>query len=395
MEKLLKYKDKEFIKVITGMRRCGKSMLLELFKRRLHETGVPDQRIIHMNFESLRYDGIKDYMALHKHIMEQVKPDGKIYILLDEIQEVQEWERCVNSLRVDCDCDIYVTGSNTYILDSELSTLLTGRYVTIRMLPLSFAEYLDFNNIASREYPTLILAFDEYLKYGAMPMITELEKSEYIVTPILADIYDGIILKDVLMYNAVRDSALLRSVAVFVMDNIGSIVSPKKISDTLTSHGRKTNSETIDNYLQMLENAFLIYKANRFDLKGKQHLKTLNKYYLADMGIRNAILGYKDTDYGHILENIVYFELLRRSTVVSIGKYNGYEVDFVAETPGDRKYYQVAATVLDETTLMRELRPLEAIRDNYEKTILTMDRNFIKSKNGVKLVNIIEFLLDV
>jgi predicted AAA+ superfamily ATPase len=398
MSRLLAYKDKSLIKVITGMRRSGKSVLLELFKRHLRENGVSDERIVHMNFESLRYAEIKDYMDLYKYIMDKIDPNSRTYILLDEIQQVTDWEKCVNSLRVDCDADIYITGSNAYLLSSELSTLLSGRYVTIKMLPLSFKEFLDFNEAsvadgAKTSTGLITEKFDEYLKYGAMPLISELDKSEPTITAVLTDVYDTVILKDVIYRNAVKDTALLENVVRFVIDNIGSIISPKRISDFLNSEGKKTTSETIDNYLKMLESAFIVYRAKRFDLKGKQYLKTLNKYYVVDTGIRNALLGFRDVDYGHILENIVYFELLRRNDDVCIGKYNGYEVDFVAESPDDKKYYQVAATILDETTAQREFRPLEAIKDNYEKTVLTMDRNFIKSKNGIKVMNIIDFLL--
>jgi len=410
LSQLLNFKDREQVKVITGVRRCGKSTLLELFKRHLRESGVPDERIIHINFESAEYEHLKQGRTMWEYIRERTNKTDMTYILMDEIQLVSEWEMYVNSLRIDCKSDIYVTGSNASLLATHRSRILGGRCAGIKILPLSFKEYLNFNPIEDMVSPNMrqfeiYRKFDDYIRFGGMPSISGQGTPEAVIDTTLLDIFDAIIARDVIERNVVRDPALLRAVATFLVDNIGSTVSPKKISDYLTSNGRKTTSETIDNYLTMLEDAFLFYGVKRYDLKGKMHLKTLGKYYIVDIGMRNALLGLRHiettpvigvgypADYGHILENIVYFELLRRNDRVSIGKQDGYEVDFVADSYNDRKYYQVAATALGGELLQRELRPLEAIHDNYEKTILTMDRNPFLSFNGIKTVNIIDFLL--
>jgi predicted AAA+ superfamily ATPase len=287
--------------------------------------------------------------------------------------------------------DIYITGSNAYLLSSELSTLLSGRYVEIKMLPLSFKEYLDFNDF--KEGDSREEYFNSYLQYGGLPAITDIRDRPDTIKPFLSGIYNTVIMKDIVQRNMVRDTVLLESVVRFVASNIGSTISTKKVSDYLTSAGRKTSSDTIDNYLKMLESAFILYKARRYDLKGKLHLKTLEKYYIVDTGIRNELLGFRNTDYGHILENIVYLELLRRGYEVSIGKIGSLEVDFIATKPDKKIYCQVSATILSEETRERELRPLKSIHDNYEKVILSMDKSFIRDFEGIKNVNIIDFLM--
>lgn len=393
LTQLIKYRDKPLIKVITGIRRCGKSTLLSLFKKHLIESGVSKDHIIRMNFESFEFHDISSYKELYSYIKDKlVNPVDKHYILLDEVQQVESWEKVINSFLVDANVDIYITGSNAYLLSSELSTLLSGRYVEIKMQPLSFKEYLNF--IESNEKDNLQVKFNKYLEFGGLPTVVELLDHPETIGPFLEGIYNTVLMKDVVERNNIRDSALLESILRFIAANVGSIVSSKKISDYLTSSGRKTTSDTIDNYLKMLENAFIIYKANRYDLKGKMFLKTLEKYYVVDMGIRNRLTGLQGKDYGHVLENIIYLELLRRGYEVTIGKIGTLEVDFVATKTNERIYYQVSATILDEKTLGRELRPLQSIADNYPKYILTMDQTIFNDYAGIKIMNIIDFLLE-
>jgi hypothetical protein len=316
----------------------------------------------------------------------------KYYILLDEVQQVASWEKAINSFIVDSNVDIYITGSNAYLLSSELSTLLSGRYVEIKMQPLSFKEYLDFND--AEKGANVDVLFQTYLEYGGLPTVVELMDHPDAISVFLAGIYNTVIMKDVVQRNNVRDPALLESVLKFIAANIGSPISTRKISDYLTSSGRKTTSDTIDNYLKMLESAFIIYRANRYDLKGKLFLKTQEKYYVIDTGIRNQLTGLRNTDYGHVLENIIYFELLRRGFDVAIGKVGTFEVDFVATKAAEKIYYQVSATIMDEETREREIRPLRLISDHYKKVILTMDKTIYNDFDGIRNVNIIDFLLD-
>ncbi|MEA4805664.1 MULTISPECIES: ATP-binding protein [Acetobacterium] len=393
LTQLIQYRDKPLIKVITGLRRCGKSTLLSLFENHLIASGVTKDHIIRMNFESFEFDQISTYRELHTYIKDQLKSSSdRHYILLDEVQQVLSWEKVVNAFLVDANVDIYITGSNAYLLSSELSTLLSGRYVEIKMQPLSFKEYLDFTGKNSDQ--NLEDKFNQYLKHGGLPTIIELLDHPDTIGPFLEGIYNTVMMKDVIERNGVRDAALLESILKFIAANIGCVVSTKKISDYLTSSGRKTTSDTIDNYLKMLSNAFIIYKANRYDLKGKMFLKTLEKYYIVDMGIRNQLTGLRNTDYGHVLENLIYLELVRRGYEVAIGKIGSLEVDFIATKTDEKVYYQVSATILDETTRARELRPLEAISDNYPKYILTMDHTVFNDYSGIKIKNILEFLLE-
>ena len=393
LNQLIKFKDKKLIQVITGLRRSGKSTLLSLFENHLITSGVDRNHIIRMNFESFEFDEITNYKELHAYINKRIlDPDKRHYILLDEVQQVSSWERVINSFLVDANVDIFITGSSAYLLSSELSTLLSGRYVEIKMQPLSFKEYLEF--LDSDKEMSLPEKFNQYLEYGGLPTIVELLDNPDTIGPFLEGIYNTVLMKDVIERNGVRDAALLESILKFIAANIGSIVSTKKISDYLTSSGRKTTSDTIDNYLKMLENAFIIYKANRYDLKGKMFLKTLEKYYIVDIGIRNKLIGLRNTDYGHVLENIVYLELLRRGYEVTIGKIGSLEVDFVASKPNEKIYYQVSATIMDEKTRERELRPLESISDNYPKYILTMDQTVFNDYSGIRVKNIIDFLLE-
>ena len=391
LKKLIGAKDTEFIKVITGVRRSGKSTLLLMFKDYLINNGVKEENIIYINFESALYDDIKNYKDLYNYVKEKVKKD-MIYLLLDEVQNVESWERAINSFKVDFKIDIYLTGSNAYLLSSELSTLLSGRYIEIKMYPLSFSEYLIFNNYDNKDLDD---KFNEYLKYGGLPAITLIKDNNELVLSYLNDIYNTIVKQDIIDRHNIKDVALLENIIKYLSNNIGSSVSSTKISDYLNSNKivEKSNHQTIDNYLNMLEKSFIMYKANRTDIKSKALLKTLGKYYISDTGIRNIILGFRNIDEGHLLENVVYLELLRRGYRVNIGKSNDYEVNFVAENPNDIKYYQVTKSLLNEEVKMRELRSLESIADNYEKIILTMDKSINKDYNGIKVVNIIDWLL--
>lgn len=391
LNKLTKFKDKQFIKVITGIRRCGKSTLLKLFRRYLLENDVSEKQIIYINFESMQFDDIKDYKLLYEYIKKHIAKDSRTYLLLDEIQEVVHWEKAVNSFLVDFNVDIYITGSNAWLLSSELSTLLSGRYVEIKMLPLSFKEYMNFIKEPSNDREK---NFQSYLRYGGLPPIIELNNNFDMIQPFLSGIYNTVLMKDIVQRNTVRDPALLDNLVRFLADNIGNSISTKKISDYLTSAGRKTTPATIDNYLQMLGKAFIFYKANRYDIKGKLYLKTQEKYYIVDTGIRNNLLGLRNMDYGHILENIIYMELLRRGFDVYIGKIGSMEVDFIAVKANKKIYYQVSASILDEKTKDRELRSLVSIPDQYDKVLLTMDRPYVEDFEGIKWVNIIDFLLE-
>jgi len=389
---LIGLRDKSLIKIITGVRRCGKSSLLDIYVDYLISIGVQPTSILRLNFESLEFDDIKDFMQLNEYITSRLPAGNKTYILLDEVQTVSEWERAVNSLRLDKNLDIYVTGSNSRLLASELSTLLSGRFIEIHMLPLSFKEFLDFYD--HEPDGDLDRCFNRYLDIGGMPGLIELRDQERVVRSYLGAIYSTIILKDVIQRNEVRDPALLESVMRFMAGNIGNPMSSKKVSDYLTSSGRKTSSETIDNYLRMLENAFILYRAGRCDVRGKQNLKTHGKYYIVDTGIRSELVGRRGQDYGSVLENIVYFELLRRGYTVRVGSLSGLEIDFVATRHDETIYFQVTATMMAEESAARELRPLQIIADNYEKVVLSMDRTPMKDFDGIKSINLLDFLLE-
>lgn len=391
LKRMIDAKDTEFIKVITGVKRSGKSTLLLMFKDYLVHHHVKEENIIYINFESAMYDDIKNYKDLYQYIQKRIK-DSKVYLLLDEVQNVEAWEKAINSFKVDFDIDIYITGSNAYLLSSELSTLLSGRYIEIKVYPLSFKEYLIFNQYDNQNIED---KFYEYLRYGGLPAITLIKNNDELVLSYLNDIYNTIVKKDIIDRNNIKDSALLENIIKYLVTNIGSPISANKISDYLNSNKivEKSNHQTIDNYLNMLEKSFIMYKADRTDIRSKSLLKTLGKYYISDTGIRNIILGFRNIDEGHLLENVVYLELLRRGYRVNIGKTNDYEVNFVAENPNDIKYFQVTKTLLSDEVKEREIRSLESINDNYEKIILTMDKPISRDYNGIKVMNIIEWLL--
>ena len=384
---LKKYKDINLIKVITGVRRCGKSTLLLQFKDYLLESNISQDDIIYMNFESSDWYEITDYKKLTQYIKSKYD-NKKLYILLDEIQNVEKWEKSLNSLLVDINCDIYVTGSNAYMLSSELTTLLAGRVLTLRLYPFSFKEYNDVKSNNSKEEN-----FANYLKYGGMPLITSLNDSE-LITNYLLDIKDVVLKNDVISRNSIKDIALLDNLLQFTSSVIGNLTSATNITDYINKAGRRVHNETVDGYLKMLENAYIIYRVPRYSLDGKNLLKTQGKYYFVDQGIRNVINGFASYDSGSAFENIVYMELLRRGYHVYVGKHHDVEIDFIAISPNETKYYQVCRNISDKEVLEREKRSLLLLNDNYEKIIITNDKYDNTVIDGIKIQNIIDFLLE-
>lgn len=385
LEKLKKIKDMQIIKVITGVRRCGKSTLLSQFRTFLMESEVLEEQIISINFEDLKFEDLKNYKALYQYIEERLVPNKKNYIFIDEIQEVENFQRAVDSLFIKDNTDIYITGSNAMMLSGELATLLSGRYIEISILPLSFSEYLKLDEIHDVRQ-----AWNKYFEDGGFPYAIQI-KDDDIRKDYLMGIYNTILLKDIVARNKVQDITLLESVVKFLFENIGNIVSPKKIADTLVSYGRKTTSSTVENYIEALKSSFILYKVGRYDIKGKQHLKSLEKYYIVDIGLRKLLINKKHSDIGHILENIVYLELIRRGYTVYIGKIGDLEIDFIAERNNEREYYQVSATILDGNTFKREIMPLKKVKDNFQKFIISMDEINL-SEDGIKHLNILDFL---
>lgn len=395
LTQLIQNKDVDLVKIITGIRRCGKSSLLDLFHQYLLQSGVLDDHIIHMNLESLRFRNLSNYLNFYDYVSERVPKNGKTYLIFDELQVINHWEKAIESFRLDFDVDIYITGSNAYLLSTEFSTLLSGRYVEIRMLPLSFKEFLNFYKFD--ENITIEEKFQKYLQFGGMPILREYQFNELRSNQALEGIYSTVVLKDILQRNNQTDQLMLNKITLFLCSNIGNITSPNNIGNVLSHEGEINNkniaSKTVNKYIDMLRSAFIFYSVGRYDIKGKQLLKTLEKNYIIDMGFRNMLLGYRDADRGHILENIVFLELIRREYRVYIGKVGETEVDFVCEKPNEKIYIQVTETIGSQETLERELRPLRMISDNYEKIILSMDRNYINSYDGIKSLNLIDWLL--
>ena len=397
LNQLIQNKDVDLVKIVTGIRRCGKSSLLDLFHQHLLNHGVADSNIIHMNLESLRYRDLKDYLVFYDYVSERIAKSGKTYLIFDELQVIEHWEKAIESFRLDFDVDIYITGSNAYLLSTEFSTLLSGRYVEIRMLPLSFKEFLDFYEFA----PDISIEekFQKYLQFGGMPILREYRFNEVRSMQALEGIYSTVILRDILQRNTQSNQGLLHKLMLFLCSNIGSITSPSSIGNVLSNEGdiegkgKQMASQTVEKYISMLRSAFIFYSVERYDVKGKQLLKTLGKNYIIDLGFRNMLLGYRDADRGHIIENIVFLELIRRDYHVYIGKFKETEIDFVAEKPNDKLYIQVTESMLSPETRERELRPLQMIPDNYEKIVLSMDRNYITSYDGIKSLNLIDWLL--
>ena len=398
LNQLIQSKDVDLIKIITGIRRCGKSSLLDLFHQYLSDNGIADTNIIHMNLESLRYRELTDYLTFYDYISERIPKKGRKYLLFDELQVVEHWEKAIESFRLDYDVDIYITGSNAYLLSTEFSTLLSGRYIEIRMLPLSFKEFLTFYEFTSSA--TTEEKFQKYLQFGGMPILREYRFNEARSNQALEGIYSTVVLRDILQRNQQLSQNMLQKIMLFLCSNIGSITSPNNIGNILSHegdiqnrHGKNIAGATVDKYISLLHNAFIFFPVGRYDVKGKQLLKTLKKNYIIDMGFRNMLLGYRDADRGHIIENIVFLELIRRDYRVYIGKIGETEVDFIAEKPNDKLYIQVTESMLSPETRERELRPLRMIQDNYEKIVLSMDKSYITSYDGIKALNLIDWLL--
>jgi predicted AAA+ superfamily ATPase len=388
MDQLIGYRDKHVIKIITGIRRCGKSTLLALFQEYLLEDGVAPENIIMVNFEDYDNRSLCDPGALHDYVKDRMATKGKTYVFLDEIQNVLEFQRVVDSLYLRKNVDIYLTGSNAWLLSGELATLLSGRYVEIEMLPLSFKEYITAvgaDNL-SRQYI-------EYSENSSFPGALEFVGNQKHILGYLQGVYDSVVLKDVVGRYKIADTRMLESLIRFAFDNIGSQLSTKSISNAMNADGRTIDVKTVERYLRALMNSYILYQAKRYDIKGKQYLKTLEKYYAVDIGMRYLLLGQRGIDVGHILENVVYLELLRRGYQVYIGKVGELEVDFVAMDPGGRSYYQVAATVREKATLERELAPLQKISDHYPKYILTLDEDPDADYDGIKKNRVLDWLI--
>lgn len=397
LDQLWAWKDEQIIKVVTGIRRCGKSVLLEQYQDRLKATGVGPDQIISINFEDLDYEELLDYKALYRYIKERLCNDKMTYIFLDEIQNVPDFQKVVDSLYVKNNTDVYITGSNSYLLSSELATLLSGRYVEISMLPLSFREYVTVTGMPKEE------AFPEYMKTGGIPYVAVMNRTDEKVNQYLEGIYNTVIVKDIEERQArkekdagkrkITDIALLKTIARYLASVIGSLVSMKSVTDYLTSSGRKVSPNTVSDYVEALTESFIFYPVERFDIVGKQLLKANKKLYMVDLGLRNHVLPRKRYDLGFSIENIVYFELLRRGYQVNVGKYGSTEVDFVAQNQGILTYYQVTSDMTAEETFEREMRPLRSIQDNYEKIVLTLDRFSLGNYDGIKVMNVIDWLL--
>ena len=388
MEKLASYREKRIIKVLTGIRRSGKSTILNEFKKKLIDEGISEKNIVSINFEDNSNNELLDPNKLHNYIIDKTDKNCMNYIFLDEIQNVNNFQKCVDSLFLRDYLDIYITGSNSYMLSGELATYLTGRYIQIHILPLSFKEYLSYYGEKDE-----LKKYNEYITYGGFPYLINLDKPEEKIV-YLDSIYTTVIMKDVIGRKKIDDPLILESICRFLFDNIGSNVSTKKISDTLSSYGRKNSVHTIEEYLTALLDSYILYKVNRFDIKGKQLLKTQEKYYLSDLGLRTYLLGRSyNKDLGHILENVVFLELKRRGYRVYIGKNDTTEVDFVVEAEDEYVYIQVALSVRDEQTLKRELKPLDNISDHFKKYIITLDYD-TNNYNGIKQISAIDFLLE-
>ena len=389
LEELKKWKDKDLIKVVTGIRRCGKTTLIELFINYLKENNIKDSQIIHLNLEDADYN-FPTYMELYDYIKSKIKNAKQYYVFIDEVQNVADFQKAIDSLYIKKNVDVYITGSNAYLLSGELATLLSGRYIEIKILPLSFKEYISAFD--SQNYQQLFL---DYLKNGGMPgSINIIQSIPNEVDKYLDGIFSTIVYKDIMARNNISDKILLESILKYIFDCIGSPISIKKISDTLTSKGLSISNHTVENYIAAFLESFLIYKTERFDIKGKNILARDYKYYVVDMSLRNFLLGKKaGSDMGHILENIVYLELLRRGYKVYTGKVDDLEVDFVAENKDGLKYFQVALSVRDENVLARELKSLEKTKDFYPKYLLTMDMDLETDYDGITKINVIDWLL--
>ncbi len=389
LNKLIALKDKKIIKVVTGVRRCGKSKLLEMYRKWLLEQGVEEERIVSINFEDLDFEDLTDYKKLHTYLKEHLVKDNMTYIFLDEIQNVEQFPKVVDSLYIKDNVDIYITGSNAHMLSSEIATLLSGRYIQIEMLPLSFKEYM----ISTGSMNDRGIKYVDYLQNSSFPYTLKLEGQTDEIRSYLEGLYNTIVVKDIINHSKISEPMMLKSILKFIFDNIGNPLSSKKIADTMTSSGRRIDTRTVEKYLNALTESYIIYQAKRYNIKGKQYLKTLEKYYVVDIGLRLMLFGSKQIDAGRILENIVYLELLRRGYDVYVGKVDEFEVDFVAQNGKGTTYFQVALSVRDEKTLERELRSLRAIKDHYPKILLTMDDDPEVHYDGIRRINARDWLL--
>ena len=388
---LRRHKDQVVIKVVSGVRRCGKSTLFELFKQELLDSGVKQNQIISINFEDLEFEPLQEYHALHEYIVERLIPDTSVYVFLDEVQHVPQFEKVVGSLFIKPNVDIYITGSNAYFMSSDIATLLTGRYVQIEMLPLSFKE---FHSAYSQQNLSDMEIYNLYIEHSSFPRLVRVEDDESI-DEYLESILNTVVLKDIVTRLKITDVPLLLDIIKYLLANIGSLINPTKIANTLTSYGRKTDNKTVEKYLQGLKDGLLIYEVDRFDVKGKALLQRNAKYYVVDSAFRKFLLSRTDSDRGHILENIVYLELVRRGYRVYVGHLQNGEIDFVAKKPHRLEYYQVSYTVMEDTTLRRELSPLEQLDDNYPKYLLTMDvLHKTDNHNGIEQKNVLDWLLE-
>ena len=424
LNQLIAFKDKEPVKVITGIRRCGKSSLLKLMQEYLLNSGVKQDQIIAINFESLTFQEM-DYKKLYEYIKKKIPTTKRAYLFFDELQRIERWEDAINSFRVDFDCDIYITGSNSYLLSSEYSTYLSGRYVEIKMYPLSFKEFIDFHGYKLKEYKTPIGEkkkravngndeiveikdlFDAYMQYGGMPGIADVGLEQDKVMTLLDGVYSTVVVRDILEREKRRgarqitDAELLRKIILFLADNIGNNTSLNSVSNTLVSENMIQNRErqgkpatqTIASYVGALKESYMFYDVKRFDIKGREYLRTLGKYYIVDIGLRNYLLGFRDRDRGHALENMVYFELLRRGFDVAIGKIDNLEVDFIATNANKKMYIQVTESMKNESVRERELKPLQKIHNNYKKMVITLDKAIDDEYDGIQSIDVIEWLL--
>lgn len=398
LDQLKKWKDKSVIKVVTGIRRCGKSTLLELFREYLKTQGVTDDQIISINFEELEYEELLDYKTLYNYIKERLHESKTTYVFLDEVQQVENFQKAVDSLYVKKNVDVYITGSNAYLLSGELATLLSGRYIEINMLPLSFAEFCELKSGGDKD-----ALFAEYMQNGGLPYIASLENDAKMIDAYLEGIYNTVIVKDVEERakrkekdpnkRKITDVALLKNISRFLANSIGSPISIKSIADYVTSSGRKTSPNTVDDYVEALVEPYIFYPAERYDVIGKQLLKKNQKMYIVDLGLRRHLLARQKYDLGFSLENIIFFELLRRGYSVNIGKVGVTEIDFVAKKNDEIRYYQVTASMTEKSTFDREMAPLENINDNYPKTVITLDRFTLGNYGGIEVVNAIDWLL--
>ena len=424
LNQLIAFKDKEPVKVITGIRRCGKSSLLKLMQEYLLNSGVKQDQIIAINFESLEFQEM-NYKELYEYVKKKIPTTKRAYLFFDELQRIERWEDAINSFRVDFDCDIYITGSNSYLLSSEYSTYLSGRYVEIKMYPLSFKEFIDFHGYKLKEYKTPIGEkrkravnendeiveirdlFDAYMRYGGMPGIADVGLEQDKAMTLLDGVYSTVVVRDILErekrrgLRQITDAELLRKIILFLADNIGNNTSLNSVSNTLVSENMIQNRErqgkpatqTIASYVGALKESYMFYDVKRFDIKGKEYLRTLGKYYIVDIGLRNYLLGFRDRDRGHSLENIVYFELLRRGFDVAIGKIDNLEVDFIATSANEKMYIQVTESMKNELVRERELKSLQKIHNNYKKMVITLDKALDDEYDGIQSVDVIEWLL--